>query len=176
MNQMNESSPKKYPHAEALKIASEIVELLRPHCIRIEIAGSIRRKKSMVKDIEIVAVPKPYTTGFFESGIASVVNKWEKVKGTMEYGKVKYTQRILPEGIKLDLFFADEENWGSIFAIRTGSAEYSHKILAREWVRNGFRSEGGYLFRDGKRYEIHEEKDLFKMLGLPYVEPEDRNL
>ncbi|RJP53605.1 MAG: hypothetical protein C4583_04265 [Anaerolineaceae bacterium] len=44
-------------HADALKIAEELVECLRPVCTRIEIAGSIRRGKADVKDIEIVAIP-----------------------------------------------------------------------------------------------------------------------
>jgi DNA polymerase (family 10) len=163
----------KYPYATAYKIALEVVEQLKPHCERIEIAGSVRRKKAEVGDIEIVAIPKPYSTGLLESGFATVVNKWEKVKGELP---CKYTQRILPEGIKLDLFIAEEENWGSVFAIRTGSADYSHKVLANGWVRQGFRSDGGYLFRDGERYEVREEKDLFRLIGIPYVEPEYRNL
>ena len=170
MNDEVELPDKEYPYAEAHPIALAVLEQLRPHCVRIEIAGSIRRKKAMVGDIEIVAIPKPYSTGMFEDGLAAVVNKWEKVKGEMIYGKVKYTQRILPEGIKLDLFFAVEENWGSIFAIRTGSAEYS-KMLALRWTQRGFNSEGGYPSRNGERVEIREEADLFKLVGLPYAEP-----
>ena len=166
----------KYSYKEALKIALTVKELLAPHCIRIEIAGSIRRKKPEIGDIEIVAIPKPYSTGIFESGIATVVNKWEKVKGELEYGKTKYTQRILPEGIKLDLFFAEEGNWGSILAIRTGSADYSHYILANGWVREGFKSLGGYLMKEGEKFEVKEEKDLFQMIGINYVEPEKRNI
>jgi DNA polymerase/3'-5' exonuclease PolX len=167
---------KRYPYAEAYAIALKVLEELRPHCSRIEIAGSLRRKKPEVGDIEIVAVPLPYSTGIFESGIATVVNKWEIVKGALEFGKTKYTQRILPEGIKLDLFIAEEGNWGSIFAIRTGSADYSHKVLANGWVRQGFKSDGGYLYREGEKYEVREEEDLFRFIGIPYVKPEDRNL
>lgn len=166
----------KYPYSEAYKIASAVLELLRPHCIRCEIAGSIRREKAEVKDIEIVAIPKPYETGLFQNGIAEVVNQWEKVKGELEYGKTKYTQRILPEGIKLDLFFAEEGNWGLIFAIRTGSADYSHKVLANGWVKRGYHSKDGYLHVGHKQYECREEIDLFNKIGLPYVEPKDRNL
>lgn len=166
---------KKYPYAEAYAIALAVLEQLRPYCLRAEIAGSIRRKKAFVKDIEIVAIPKPYSAGLFESGIATVVNKWEKVKGELEYGVTKYTQRVLPEGIKLDLFFAEENNWGSIFAIRTGSADYSHRVLANGWCRRGFKSEGGYLLRGGEKFEVKEEKDLFRMIGVPYIEPEERN-
>jgi DNA polymerase/3'-5' exonuclease PolX len=159
-------------YQKALKIAEKVKETLSPYCERIEIAGSIRRKKSEVKDIEIVAIPKPYDTGLFESGIATIVNQWEKVKGELP---CKYTQRILPEGIKLDLFFAKRDNWGLIFAIRTGSADFSHKVLATEWVKRGYKSEGGYLTADGKQVRVLEEKDLFTRIGVSYLEPELRS-
>lgn len=158
---------------KAKKIAENILEQLKPHCERIEIAGSIRRLKPEPKDIEIVAIPKPYDVGLFESGIATVVNKWEKVKGELP---CKYTQRILPDGIKLDLFFAMPENWGLIFAIRTGSADYSYKVLASRWVKFGYKSENGILTRDGEKYPVREEIDLFKMLNLEWVEPTERAL
>ncbi len=164
------------PYKEAKFIADNIVSLLSPHCYRIEIAGSIRREKAIVGDIEIVAIPKPYQTGLFEDGIASIVNQWEKVKGELQYEKTKYTQRILPSGIKLDLFFATEDNWGLIFAIRTGSAEYSHKVLATGWVNRGYHSENGYLTQRGKIYPVREEKDLFDRLSIPYLEPKYRNI
>jgi len=167
------SGEKRYPYAEAYKIALEVLEQLKPHCERVEIAGSVRRKKSEVGDIELVFIPKPYSIGLFESGIATVVNQWQKVKGELP---CKYTQRILPQGIKLDLFFAEEANWGLVFALRTGSADYSHKVLANGWVHQGFESVGGYLFRDGEKYKIREEEDLFKLIGVRYVPPEDRNL
>ena len=171
-----EDADKRYPYAEAYVMALDVLEQLKPHCIRAEIAGSIRRKKPLVGDIEIVAIPKPYGIGLLESGIATVVNKWEKVRGDMEYGKTKYTQRILPSGIALDLFLAEEGNWGHILAIRTGSADYSYKVLASTWVSQGYKSEGGYLFKDGKRYGVKEEKDLFELLNLRYIEPEERTL
>ena len=167
---------KKHPYAVAYPIALEVLELLRPHCIRCEIAGSIRREKAEVGDIEIVAIPKPYQDGLFQDGLALVINQWRKVKGEMQYGKVKYTQRILPSGIKLDVFFADENNWGLVFAVRTGSAEYSHKVLATEWVKRGYKSKGGYLMQGGRTYVVREEKDLFERIGVDYVEPRNRNL
>ena len=153
---------------QAKEIALKTLEQLRSHCNRIEIAGSIRREKPEPNDIEIVAIPKPYDVGLFESGIATVVNCWEKVKGELP---CKYTQRILPEGIKLDLFFATPENWGLIFAIRTGSADFSYKVLASRWAKLGYKSVNGMLTRDGKTYPVLEEKDLFEMLGLEWVEP-----
>jgi DNA polymerase/3'-5' exonuclease PolX len=158
---------------EAKKIADSIVYVLMPHCHRIEIAGSIRRKKPIIGDIEIVVIPKPFDVGLFESGIAKIVNRWQKVKGELP---CKYTQRILPDGIKLDLFFAEPENWGLILAIRTGSAEYSHKVLANGWVRAGYQSRDGYLWHGRDKYNCREEIDLFNRIGVKFIDPEFRNL
>jgi len=158
-------------YSKALKIAEETLELLRPHCYLCEIAGSIRRKKPFVKDIEIVAYPKPYRTNLLESGIATVVNRWKKVKGELP---CKYTQRILPQGIKLDLFFADIANWGYIYAIRTGSHDFSKTKLAYNWVKKGYRGKDGYLTKGGFIVPVPDEKYLFELIGVPYVEPEDR--
>jgi len=153
--------------SEVKAIAEKYQNFLKPYCSRIEIAGSIRREKPEVKDIEIVVIPKDLT------GFSNEVNKLEKVKGEPTG---KYTQRILPEGIKLDLFIANEKNWGLIFAIRTGSANFSHKILACGWVKKGYHSVNGILIKDGKEIEVREERDLFNLIGISYVGPGLRNL
>ncbi len=151
---------------EAKAIAEKYQNLFKPYCSRIEIAGSIRREKPEVGDIELIVIVKDL------EGFSKEVNKLQKVKGEPTG---KYTQRILPEGIKLDLFMANERNWGLIFAIRTGSAEFSHKVLARGWVRVGYKSINGMLVKDGREIEVREEKDLFDLIGIPYVEPKFRN-
>ena len=150
---------------EAKKIAKKYLNLLKPYCWRIEIAGSIRREKSEVKDIEIVAIPLDLV------GFSTEVNELEKVKGNPTG---KYTQRILPEGIKLDLFMANIRNWGLIFAIRTGSARYSHEILACGWVKRGYKSINGMLTKNGREIEVREEKDLFNLIGVAYIQPNQR--
>jgi DNA polymerase/3'-5' exonuclease PolX len=155
--------------SEALEIAVDVVRQLLPHCSRVEIAGSVRRLKDEVRDIEVVCIPIPERLASF----ASVVNQWEKVKGDPQG---KYTQRILPSGIKLDLFMATPENWGLIFAIRTGSANFSSHVLATGWVKAGYHSVDGYLTRNGQRIPVREEEELFDLIGIPWVEPSRRNL
>ena len=158
---------------QATAIAERVKAQLTPHCIRVEIAGSVRRRKPDVGDIEIVAIPKPYDVGLFATGIACIVDRWPKVRGELP---CKYTQRTLPDGIALDLFFATSENWGLIYAIRTGSAAYSHHVLARGWVRNGYESKNGMLTRNGAPVATPEERDLFRMAGEKWIPPEERNL
>lgn len=163
---------------EALKIATEVLELIKPHCYRAEIAGSIRRKKPEVKDVEIVAIPMVYDVGLFESGIATVVNQWEKVKGELDWATCKYTQRILPQGIKLDLFFASPTNFGLIYLIRTGDWEFSKKFLGTLLPQKGYKCADGKLYKNGLDYfiETKEEIDLFNRAGISYIEPENRNI
>ncbi len=161
----------------AKAIADRVVEDLRPHCDRIEIAGSIRRRKPEVGDVEIVVIPKTRTGGLFGDQIERspafrrVVDQWTKIKGS---SGGKYTQRALPGGIKLDLFTATRESWGLTLAVRTGSASFSQRVLATGWVRSGFRSTGGMLHRDGTPIEVREEMDLFKLIGVEWVDPEQR--
>ena len=158
----------------AQTLANRVLQLLEPHCERIEIAGSIRRKKAECGDIEIVCIPKPYEVGLFASGVALVINNWHKVKGELP---CKYTQRILPGGATLDIFFAEPDNWGYIFAIRTGSADYSYKVLASRWKQFGYHGKEGMLHdADNNPVPIREEIELFNLLNLNYLDPEKRNV
>ncbi len=164
-------------YENALAVANGALAWLEPHCDRIEIAGSIRRKRPEVGDVELVCIPKKIPGGLFGQdtevcqGFVDAVNTWSAIKGSPGG---RYTQRVLPGGILLDLFIADEENWGYQLAIRTGSADYSHNVLAKGWCRAGCKGADGYLTRRGKRVVVPEEKHLFWIIGIPWVEPEMR--
>lgn len=166
---------------EARFLATKYLDLLQPYCERIDIAGSIRRNKlDDIKDVELVAIPKPYETGLFATGIAKIVDEWEAVKGQLGPA-CKYTQRILPEGVKLDLFFATPKNWGLILLIRTGDWQFSKYILGAKVKDAGYYSKDGILYWKDKAGTEHptpvrEEIDLFNLLGAQYIEPENRDM
>lgn len=155
----------------ALKIAKQVKKKLQPYCLRIEIGGSVRRKMSEVKDIDIILIPKPYMTRN-NSALIREINQWKKVSGNLPG---KYTQRLHPEGIKIDIYFTTVDRWGLTLAVRTGPADFSHKVLGRRWKILGAESKGGYLYKKGKKLTFKEESDLFKFLELPRIKPEDRN-
>jgi DNA polymerase/3'-5' exonuclease PolX len=158
---------------EALPIAEHVRDLLAPHCDRIEIGGSIRRGKQEVKDIEIIAIPKPYEVGLFSSGIAEVVNQWPKVKGELP---CKYTQRILPEGIKLDLFMCDANNWGLILALRTGPADWNQHWLLPKLSRVGLVMREGRIWRGQDEVFVRSEETLFRIIHSSFIAPEHRTV
>jgi DNA polymerase/3'-5' exonuclease PolX len=169
----------------AKKIADSYVAVLRPSCDQIEIAGSIRRRRPEVKDIEIVCIPSIRMGGLFNDQPERIPswyaffdevadNTWAIVKGN---ARGKYMQiDLTPYGIKIDLFTATPENWGLIYAIRTGSAAYSHKVLATGWVRNGYKSVDGMLTWDGESVPTPFEKDLFRCAGVAWVDPSKREV
>jgi DNA polymerase (family 10) len=163
------------PLAEAELIADRVIAQLRPHCERIDIAGSIRRRRPTIGDIEIVCIPKPYdATPLFASGIATVLNQWEKVRGELP---CKYTQRLLPEGIPLDLFMVEPNSYGLQLAIRTGSSRWGIEVLATAWVKAGFHSKNGLLrYASGAVVPTPTERALFERIGLPWTPPEDREV
>jgi len=169
-------SKKRFPLTEAQAIAVELLLELKPHCERIEIAGSIRRNKVDVGDIDLVMIPKKYETGLFSTGIATILDKFEKVKGDLLYGQTRNAIRIHPKGIKIDCYFCEPENYGLIKTIRTGSENFNRTVLIPSINRAGYKCIEGYLTYETEMIEVKEEKDLFKIIGLGYVEPQKRSL
>jgi DNA polymerase/3'-5' exonuclease PolX len=170
---------------EATPIADAIVRLLTPHCDRIAIAGSVRRRKATVGDIEIVCIPSTYRPPdlFSTCDFGETRRSQDWIRAAYQIGRVtkghpidgRYIQ-FDRDGVQVDLFTATAENWGLILAIRTGSAAFSHTVLARGWVRNGYTSEGGMLRRGAETVPVREEADLFRLAGVAWVEPEGRSV
>lgn len=181
------------------ELAEDLKARLAPGCDRIEIAGSIRRGKVNPKDIEIVAVPTVFTematvdlwgnpgTPITRNQLAHALEllfaggsgAWsldpELPRNGPKYKRLRYWGG---KGVCCDLFITTPENWGVIFAIRTGPADFSHGLVTRA-LRLGLKVDGGQLWRvhrDDTRTVVPtpEEDDFFKALGLAYQEPQER--
>jgi DNA polymerase/3'-5' exonuclease PolX len=169
--------------ADALPIAAAVVDLLLPYCERIEIAGSVRRRKPDVGDIEIVCIPRSERPPdlFSDQDFGEARRAQAFIRAAYQIGRVtkghpidgKYIQ-FDRAGVQIDLFTATPDNWGLIYAIRTGSARFSHEVLACGWVRAGYHSLGGMLCTSAHKVPVREEADLFKLIGIPWVPPENR--
>lgn len=177
-------------HAKALSIARDLMYTLEPYCERIAIAGSVRRNKPEVKDIELVAIPKlvPEQIGMF-TGL-DFPDEPARMKSALDDGVIglgrfikngeRYKQIILPESIKLDLFIVlPPAQFGVIYVIRTGPDTFSHWIVTPRkhggaLPSNAFVKDGA-VHCDGKTLEMPEEIDFLNFLGLGWIEPCDRN-
>src|SRR5574340_1662630 len=129
----------------AQNIAIALCNKIQPYCDKLHIAGSIRRMKPEVKDIEIVCVPKtetqydmfgtPFTSGRSTGFRDAILSLGEIIKGGTNG---KYIQIKMPQGINLDLFIPDDFDYYRQYAIRTGSADYAAKIIATGWKKKGW--------------------------------------
>jgi DNA polymerase/3'-5' exonuclease PolX len=189
---------------KATEIANKIAKALEPHCDKIHVAGSIRRQKQEVKDIEIVCIPKRIQKEdlFGKSGEYELSQHFinvTKMIGTALKGKPegRYMQIDTGKGILLDLFITTQEDYYRQFAIRTGPAEYSHKTIAGAWVKKGWvgteqglrkRKECLAIGLDKSSNQVwickseqpttppawRSEAEFFEWIGEPYTRPEDR--
>lgn len=172
-------------YEQAKLIAREAALELVPFCEpgMVHVAGSLRRKNPTVNDIDLVVVPKsklvkeddlfglPIFHEQRDPGFIHTVNSWPKVKGS---ANGRYTKRQFHPDITIDLWITTNMNFGYILAIRTGSEEFI-RSLAVQWRQIGYRGEDGSLMRSGVNVPIQSELDLFKVLQMPYIEPEKRN-
>lgn len=154
---------------------------LSPHCERIQIAGSIRRERPYVGDIEIVCIPKmdiyPTNGGEDLELRSKLFEKTVLSLGKITKGKPSNGRHVtiwLKEEIQVDLFITFPDIWGLMLAIRTGSADFSHNVLANKWVTLGYKSKAGVLSKNQTNFYIREETDLFRLLNMVYIHPKYR--
>jgi DNA polymerase/3'-5' exonuclease PolX len=164
----------KMSYAEAKDLTERLITRLAPACARLEIAGSVRRKKPEVGDLELVVIPQ---TENIVDMFGSLFKLDAAIPGQLIKGGNNYRKYDLGP-ITLDLFLTTPEKWGCIFTIRTGSAEFSHRLVtARKF---GGLCPSNLKFKDGRIWdgdttlETPEEADVFKALHMYWIEPEKR--
>jgi DNA polymerase (family 10) len=160
--------------SEALKTANQVKSILEPHCLQIEIAGSIRRRKEFVHDIDLVVIPS--NQGAFITALQGL--------GKITVGGQKLI-RCDHSGISLDVYIATPETWATLLLIRTGSKEHNIK-LCKLAISKGMKlhADGSGLFSvapdlgpiyQEARIAGDTEESIFEALGIPYKKPESRN-
>ena len=189
-------------HKEAMKIAEATVEILKPYCDIIHIAGSCRRGKPEVKDIDIVCLPKPKIwMNVFGEEVKSGRNKGfiqqvellgEKEKGSIVDGKLVVIK--LDEGIKLELNMPVAIDFYRLFAVKTGSGDYARNVIAAGWRKRGWCGSDAGLRRVSDCVETKpsqwkcikkngevppvwkSEQEFFDWIKVPWIEPVKRNI
>lgn len=177
---------------KAEKLANQVVKRLEDHCKRVEIAGSIRRKKPEVKDIEIVCLPDTYK-GFRGKKVTSLDYYLTKLEERNKIRFVKNGKRMKnfwlirkdrTTIIKVDLFIVlPPAEWGVIFTIRTGPTSFNKWLVS-------YRKPQGFKFKDGAIHRkieqvdkvkplwilesTPEEEDVFKVLDIDFITIEER--
>ena len=167
--------------SKAQRIAAHVVGELRPFCKRIEIAGSIRRQRPEVGDIDLVIEPSD------RPGIERRVT----AKCKLEKCGEQYLLARMPDGTQLDVWFSHTprevrqgeffsgadvkpDNFGCLLLSRTGST--THNIMlcerAKKLGRNFNPSWG--VYQGGICVASATEAAIYHALGLEFIEPTAR--
>lgn len=185
----------KFPRAVALAVAKELCAALRPVTERLIVAGSLRRGKAEVGDVEILFVSKFKAVPFdlfgsvvqmslVEDALANLIEsgvlaKRKNVNGSEVWGAKNMLAVHVASGIPVDLFAATAANWWNYLVCRTGPGESNIAIASAAkdmgWKWHPYGS--GFSRQVGLATEervVGSEREVFEFVGLPFKEPVER--
>ncbi len=171
--QLMEQGGGRTPLPKAWEIAEEIVERLRKSklCTDIDIAGSLRRRRETVGDIDILVTSrKPEKVIAFFCGMPGI----DRV---LAQGETRASV-VMAAGMQCDLRVVEPEVFGAALHYFTGSKEHNVQLRSLALDRGVTISEYGVYegtaARKGKLVACHTEEDVFAAVGLPWIPPEIR--
>ena len=152
----------------AFPVAKRIVETLREKTgsKKIEWAGSLRRMRENIGDIDILA------TGPDQEKIIHAFTHLPEVKEVLASGETK-ASIIVEGGIQIDLRVVEEDSYGAALQYFTGSK--AHNIHLRGIAKaKGIKINEYGVFKGEKKIGGKEEKEVYEALEMDWIEPELR--
>ncbi|MGH8234957.1 MAG: DNA polymerase/3'-5' exonuclease PolX [Rhodanobacteraceae bacterium] len=154
--------------SEAENLAAPLVEYLQglDGVERVVIAGSLRRRKETVGDIDIVVTAKD------GEAVLKQLTKFDGVRDVVSQGDTRATV-ILSMNLQVDVRVVPEAAFGAAMYYFTGSR--SHNIAVRRIAQDkGLKLNEYGLYRGNKRVAGKTEEAIFKALGMAWIPPELR--
>ena len=154
----------------ALRVGEELLAALRadPAAGRVELAGSARRMTDSVKDLDVIATAED------PAALARAAGSLELVESAGSPGDNAVRLRT-HTGLAVDLRIVEPDQFGNLLQHLTGSKE--HNVALRDYaVRRGLHiSEYGLLDdATGITHRCETEHEVYRLLGMDYIEPELR--
>lgn len=158
---------------DAERIADGILEEIKeiPGIQKIQIAGSLRRRKETIGDIDIVIVATPQ----FRRRIVRRIVELSMVRKILAAGTTKLSVVLKKTNAQVDIRLINNYEYGAALLYFTGSREHTIKLRARAKKR-GYRMNEYGIFdvQTGKRLAGETEEEMYHFLGLRYISPETR--
>ena len=154
----------------AMLIVEEVGEELAAACEEWEVAGSVRRLKPEVNDIDFVLIPKEE----YEEDMNSILSRFGDL--TMAGPKIKRLDYKGEHGqISLDFYIATRETFATLLLIRTGSVQSNIRLCKRaQSMGMKLHASGTGMSDQNGPIKIEAEQDVYSMLGLNYQKPSER--
>ena len=163
-----QSANKRFLLGYILPIAKDIQEKLKSlkEVKKISLAGSLRRMKETIRDIDILV------SSDNASKVMDYFTKLDGIKKIIAKGDTKSAIR-LKENIQVDIRVISDKSFGSALLYFTGNK--MHNIALRKIaIRKGLKLSEYGLFKGKKQVAGKTEEEVYKKLGLQYIEPELR--
>ena len=161
------------PLGYAVPVANEIEQRLKSlnEAVRVSVAGSVRRREETIGDIDVLVSCKD---GKAAARIMDFFAGMPDVGRILAKGETK-TSIVLNSGLQVDLRVIDNASFGAALQYFTGSKEHNIAIRGIA-VMKGLKLNEYGVFRKGggKRIAGRTEEEVYKAIGLPYLEPEIR--
>ncbi len=166
----------------AWAVARDLELRLWGRCERIEVVGSLRRRKQWVGDIEFLCIPmyegwKNLLDERVRDLIADGILDYRLNKlGSKVYGRWNKLLVHVASGIGVDIFSTDGHRWAVALVVRTGG-EATNKEIATRAIQRGLRFHAygsGFTREDGREIVCQTEAEVFAAVGLPWREPWER--
>jgi DNA polymerase (family 10) len=150
--------------AAALELQGELAR--HPAVSRVEVAGSLRRYKPVVKDADLVAASGD------PRGVMAFFTNLPQVERVTASGETKASV-LLRSGLAVDLRVVGEEEFSSALLHFTGSKE--HNTALRRLAKGlGYKVNEYGLFRGEEQLSCRDEEEIYRQLGLLWIPPELR--
>jgi len=167
--------------SEVEPLAFKILGEIGPFCLKAEVAGSIRRRRGVVNDVDIVVLPRPGKTDSWLSIIKTVRSGFDA--STVKQGdklavlNVPFASKSGQSYVQVDLYRAEPETWGILLLVRTGSKEHNVK-LCNLAISKGLRLKYSVGLTDQRGLVVagRTEEEVFAALGLPFIPPSEREV
>jgi len=159
---------KRFPLAEVEPDVQAILETVRklPGVEKAEAAGSYRRKKATVGDVDILIITNE------TQAVSEAVSKLPFVVKVVAQGGTKLSFN-LKSGLRVDVRFVEPSQWGSALLYFTGDKEHNITLRKIAIKKNWKLNEYG-LFEGTHVIASKTEEDIYKALGLPWIDPTER--
>jgi DNA polymerase (family 10) len=155
---------------QAEQVGARVVDVLTPHCEMIAVAGSVRRRKPVVGDVDIVAVP---SDGGSLACAEEVLSVFEALG--VGSGAGLRTRSAVVDGIQVDLWLVRKEGWGASLQFATGSKEENIRLRVLAKRRGWKLSQYGLFNGDGRMIAGETEESVYEALGVPFRLPWERD-
>ena len=163
------------PLKHARKYAKQIAAEIAPYCHRVEIAGSIRRQRPFVNDIDLVVIPRDMEALKLRClQHCTPITRGDAVF-SFETKSLVQVDIFTAQPERKELFQVTPSTWGSVLLCRTGSK--AHNIyMCQCAAQKGWKwhTSHGLFNARGELLAGETEESIFSTLGLAFMKPEAR--